>query len=99
MFLTPLFNLMAEKQASDLFFTAEAPIYIKIRGNVMPINNQVLDAGMVRQVAWEVMSEAQAKTFEETLEMNFAYGVKDVGSFRVNVFKQRGTVGMVIRHV
>ncbi len=99
MFLTPLFNLMAEKQASDLFFTAEAPIYIKIRGNVMPINNQVLDAGMVRQVAWEVMSEAQAKTFEETLEMNFSYGVKDVGSFRVNVFKQRGTVGMVIRHV
>ena len=99
MFLTPLFNLMAEKQASDLFFTAEAPIYIKIRGNVMPINTQVLDAGMVRQIAWEVMSEAQAKTFEETLEMNFAYGVKDVGSFRVNVFKQRGTVGMVIRHV
>ncbi len=99
MFLTPLFHLMAEKQASDLFFTAEAPIFIKIRGNVMPINNQVLDADTVRRIAWEVMSDAQAKVFEETLEMNFAYGLKGVGSFRVNVFKQRGTVGMVIRHV
>lgn len=99
MFLTPLLHLMAEKQASDLFFTAEAPIYIKIRGNVMPINNQVLDADTVRRIAWEIMSDAQAKTFEETLEMNFSYGLKDVGSFRVNVFKQRSTVSMVIRHV
>ncbi|MBC7780462.1 MAG: PilT/PilU family type 4a pilus ATPase [Proteobacteria bacterium] len=99
MFLTPLFHLMSEKQASDLFFTAGAPICIKIRGSVMPINNQVLDASMVRKVAWEVMSEAQAKSFQENLEMNFSYGVAGVGSFRVNVFQQRGAVGMVIRHV
>ncbi len=43
MFLDPLFKLMAEKQASDLFFTAGAPIQIKINGVVMPINAQVLD--------------------------------------------------------
>lgn len=99
MFLTPLFHLMAEKQASDLFFTAGAAICIKIRGNVMPINAQVLDAATVRRVAWEIMSEAQVKAFEETLEMNFSYAVDAVGSFRVNVFRQRGAVGMVIRHV
>ncbi len=99
MFLTPLFHLMAEKQASDLFFTAGAPICIKIRGSVMPINNQVLDAAMVRKVAWEVMSEAQAKAFQDTLEMNFSYGVSGVGSFRINVFQQRGAIAMVIRHV
>jgi len=99
MFLTPLFHLMAEKQASDLFFTADAPICIKIRGNVMPINTQVLDAAMVRKVAWEIMTEAQVNAFEQALEMNFSYGVKDVGSFRVNVFRQRGAVGMVIRHI
>ncbi|MCE2948871.1 MAG: PilT/PilU family type 4a pilus ATPase [bacterium] len=99
MFLTPLFHLMAEKQASDLFFTAGAPICIKISGNVMPINTQVLDAATVRKVAWEIMTEAQVKAFEQTLEMNFSYGVREVGSFRVNVFQQRGAVGMVIRHV
>lgn len=99
MFLTPLFHLMAEKQASDLFFTADAPICIKIRGNVMPINAQVLDAAMVRKVAWEIMTEAQVNAFEQALEMNFSYAVKDVGSFRVNVFRQRGAVGMVIRHI
>jgi twitching motility protein PilU len=99
MFMTPLFNLMAEQQASDLFLTAGAPISIKIRGNVMPINSQVLDAALVRKIAWEVMNPAQAQAFEETLEMNFAHVVAGVGSFRVNVFQQRGAVGMVIRYV
>lgn len=99
MFLTPLFHLMADKQASDLFFTADAPISIKIRGNLMPINSQVLDAEMVRKVAWEIMTEAQVKAFQENLEMNFSFTLTDVGSFRVNVFQQRGTIGMVIRHV
>jgi len=99
MFLTPLFHLMADKQASDLFFTAGAPISIKIRGSLMPINNQVLDAAMVRKVAWEIMTEAQVKAFQQNLEMNFSFALADVGSFRVNVFQQRGSVGMVIRHV
>jgi twitching motility protein PilU len=99
MMLTPLFNLMAEKQASDLFFTAGAPICIKIRGTVMPINTQVLDPAMVKKIAWEVMSEQHVKQFEDTLELNFSHGVKDLGSFRINVFRQRGAIGMVIRHV
>ena len=51
MVLTPLFKLMAEKQASDMFFTAGSPIQIKIQGEVMPINAQVLDAGAVQKLA------------------------------------------------
>jgi twitching motility protein PilU len=99
MFLTPLFNLMAEKQGSDLFFSAGAPICIKIRGTVMPINSQVLDAGMVRKIAYEIMTEQQVAAYETGLEMNFSYGVAGIGSFRVNVFRQRGAVGMVIRFI
>jgi twitching motility protein PilU len=99
MFLTPLFHLMAEKQASDLLLTAGAPICIKIGGNVVPINSQALDAAVVQQIAWEIMTEAQTKVFEEALELNFSFAVKDVGSFRVNVFRQRGAVGMVIRYI
>ena len=99
MFLDPLFQLMADKQASDLFFTAGAPIQIKINGVVMPVNSQVLDPAAVKKISYEVMSEDQVAQFEKNLEMNFAVGRANLGSFRVNVFRQRGAVAMVIRFV
>ena len=97
MFLTPLFKLMAEKQASDLFLSAGAPVSIKILGTIMPVNQQIIDADTARKVAYEVMSEKQIKEFEDTMEMNFAHVVPDIGRFRVNVFRQRGHVAMVVR--
>ena len=97
MFLTPLFKLMAEKQASDLFISAGAPLSIKILGTIMPVNQQIIDPETSRKVAYEVMSDKQIKEFEETMEMNFAHVVPDIGRFRVNVFRQRGNVAMVIR--
>ena len=99
MFLDPLFKLMAEKQASDMFFTAGAPIQIKINGVVMPVNAQVLDPAAVKKIAYEVMSEQQVKDFERDQEMNFAVGRADLGSYRVNVFRQRGATAMVIRFI
>ena len=99
MFLDPLFKLMADKQASDMFFTAGAPIQIKINGVVMPVNAQVLDPAAVKKIAYEVMSEEQVKEYEKTLEMNFAVGRAALGSYRVNVFRQRGAVGIVIRFI
>ena len=97
MFLTPLFKLMAEKQASDLFLSAGAPVSIKILGTIMPVNQQIIDPETSRKIAYETMSEKQIKEFEETMEMNFAHVVPDIGRFRVNVFRQRGNVAMVIR--
>ena len=99
MFLDPLFNLMAEKQASDMFFTAGAPVQIKISGRVMPVNSQILDPAMVKKIAYEVMNEEQIKGYEQTLEMNFGVGRANLGSFRLNVFRQRGAVAMVIRYI
>jgi len=99
MFVDPLFKLMAEKQASDMFFTAGAPIQIKINGVVMPVNAQLLDPPAVKAIAYEVMSELQIKEFEQKLEMNLGVGRAELGSFRVNVFRQRGAVGMVIRFI
>src|ERR1044072_198054 len=99
MFVDPLFKLMAEKQASDMFFTAGGPIQIKNNGRVMPVNSQVLDPASVKKIAYEVMSEEQAQEYERALEMNFAVGRSDLGSFRVNVFRQRGAVAMVIRFI
>src|SRR5262245_2536653 len=99
MFVTPLFKLMAEKQASDLFFTVGAPIQIKINGVVMPINSQVLDPEQCKKICYELMTEAQVKEFETTQEMNFAQSGGDLGNFRVNIFRQKSTVAMVIRFV
>jgi len=99
MFVTPLFKMMSEKQASDMFFTAGAPIQIKINGVLVPINNLVLDADKVRKICYELMSEAQVKEFETTHEMNFAQSGGELGNFRVNIFRQKSTVSMVIRFV
>ena len=99
MFVTPLFKLMADKQASDLFFTAGAPIQIKINGVVMPINSQALDPDQCKKICYELMTEAQAKEFESVQEMNFAQSGGDLGNFRVNIFRQKNTVAMVIRFV
>ena len=99
MFVTPLFKLMADKQASDLFFTADAPIQIKINGVVMPINNQVLDPEQVKKICYEIMTEGQVKEFESAQEMNFALAAGDLGNFRINIFRQRNTVAMVVRFV
>ncbi|MDP2241702.1 MAG: PilT/PilU family type 4a pilus ATPase [Burkholderiales bacterium] len=99
MFVTPLFKLMADKQASDLFFTAGAPIQIKINGVVMPINSQVLDPDQVRKISYELMTPAQIKEFEAQHEMNFAHSSGDLGNFRINIFHQKNTVAMVVRFV
>jgi twitching motility protein PilU len=99
MFVDPLFVLMAENQASDLFFTAGAPIQIKINGVVRPVNAQSLDPAAVRRIAYELMSEQQIKEFEANKEMNFAAGRPALVSVRINVFWQRGAVAMVIRFI
>ena len=99
MFVTPLFKLMAEKQASDMFFTAGAPIQIKINGVVMPVNNQVLGPDQVKAICHELMTEAQIRDFETTQEMNFGRSENDMGSFRINVFRQRNAYAMVVRYV
>ena len=99
MFVTPLFKLMSDKQASDMFFTAGAPIQIKINGTVMPINSQLLDPAQVKKISYELMTEAQIKEFETGHEMNFAQNAGELGNFRVNIFQQKNTVAMVIRFV
>ena len=92
-------KLMTEKNASDMFLTTGAPVYIKIEGKLYPLGNTGLPAGMVKKIAYSLMDEGQVPVFERDLELNMAIAVKDAGRFRINVFKQRGEVGMVIRAI
>lgn len=97
--LTQFFRLMAEKRASDLFFSAGAPVYIKIEGEIRPVNQQVLDHMLVQKIAYTLMNEEQIKAFEANLEMNLGVSVPNVGRFRVNIFRQRGSVAIVVRYI
>ncbi|MCX7556520.1 PilT/PilU family type 4a pilus ATPase [Xanthomonadaceae bacterium JHOS43] len=92
-------KLMTEKNASDMFLTTGAPVNIKVEGKLYPLGNTGLPAGMVKKIAYSLMDEGQVPQFERDLELNMAIAVKDAGRFRVNVFKQRGEVGMVIRAI
>jgi twitching motility protein PilU len=98
-YLMPLFKLMAEKDASDMFVSVGSPIQVKILGTIMPVNQQVLDGETVRKIAYDLMTEKEARIFDETYEMNFSYPVSGVGRFRVNVFRQRGNTAMVFRYL
>jgi twitching motility protein PilU len=95
----PLFKLMVEKKASDLFFTSNAPIKIKIEGQILPINKQVLSPETVRQTALALMSAEQREQFLGDWELDFAVSEPGLGRFRVNVFMQRGYPAMVMRYI
>ena len=99
MYLDRLFKLMAEKQASDLFISCGAPINLKVNGVVQPVSTQPMDLDTVRRIAYELMSKEQAREFENTMEMNLSHLDRAVGNFRVNIFRQRGTISLVIRYV
>ena len=95
----PLFKLMVEKKASDLFFTSNAPIKIKIEGQILPVNKQVLTPETVRQTAFALMSPEQREYFVKEFELDFAISEPGLGRFRVNVFMQRGFPAMVLRYI
>ncbi len=95
----PLFKLMVEKNASDLFFAPFAPAKIKIEGKIMPVNKLEMTPKMVKQAAVELMNDDQLEQFTRELEIDFAISEPGLGRFRVNVFHQRGNVAMVLRYI
>jgi len=95
----PLFKLMVERKASDLFFTSNAPVKIKIEGQIFPVNKQVLSPETVRQTALALMSPEQREWFLREWEIDFAISEPGLGRFRVNVFMQRGYPALVMRYI
>ena len=95
----PLFKLMVDRKASDLFFTSNAPIKIKIEGQIYPINKQVLPPAAVRTICYGLMTPEQIVYFQRELEIDFAISEPGLGRFRVNIFLQRGYPAMVLRYI
>lgn len=96
--ITPYLKLMVEKNASDLFYTVDAPVKIKLEGKASPVGKTILNSELCKAAAYGIMNERQIRHFEETMECDFAIALPDGSArFRVNVFRQRGEVGMVLR--
>ncbi|TCP14597.1 twitching motility protein PilU [Crenobacter luteus] len=99
MLMQPFFKLMADTKASDLFLTRDAPPHLKIDGKVLPVNDKPLSADTVARLARSLMSDAEAARFEAEWELNVGRPVAGLGNFRVNVFRQKGSVALVVRHI
>lgn len=94
-----LFQLMADKKASDVFMSVGAPINIKINGTAVPVNQQLMDSQTITNLLYEVINDKQKREFEESLELNTAVPLEGVGAFRISAFRQRGTPAIVIRFI
>lgn len=94
-----LFQLMAEKNASDIFVSVGAPINIKINGVSMPVNQQTMDAATVMGLMQEILTERQLAEFEDTLELNTGYALSGVGNYRISALRQKGTPAFVVRYI
>ncbi|MDB5750257.1 MAG: twitching mobility protein-like protein [Ramlibacter sp.] len=94
-----ILRLMAEKKASDVFLSAHSPALIKINGQCLPINNQLLPPDATRSLLAEVLPYQRMEELETTGELNMAYAIAGVGNFRFSAMRQRGTYAAVIRFI
>ncbi|HEY9202365.1 MAG TPA: PilT/PilU family type 4a pilus ATPase [Gammaproteobacteria bacterium] len=97
--ISPYLKVLAEKDGSDLYLTTGAMPSAKFNGVLTPLSKQAAPLGWVRSLAMEIMNEDQQRDFEHKPEMNLAISEPGVGRFRVNIFKQRNEVSMVIRNI
>ncbi len=91
--------ILARRDGSDVYLSTGAPPCGKFQGTLRVLDKEPLPPGRIKQIAYSVMDSAQAAEFEKTLEMNLAISEPGVGRFRVNIFKQRGEISMVIRNI
>ena len=97
--IAPLLQEMVERNSSDLFVKAMVPPSIRVDGLIHGLDSPPLVPDMVEEMAREIMDMQQNEVFEKDFEMDMSVGIEGLGRFRVNIFRQRGTVGMVFRHI
>ncbi|WP_342748428.1 hypothetical protein [Solemya velesiana gill symbiont] len=97
--LNDFLRLMVERSASDLFFSAGSPLHIKIDEQIQPVNDEPLVPDGISQLADVMMDDEQRAHFAEKPEMNLGLSLPGVGRFRVNIFRQRGAVSIVVRYL
>jgi twitching motility protein PilU len=99
MVMDRLFLLMRDKKASDMFMAVNSPISLKINGQMVPINQQKMDNASILNLLSEVVATKYIEELERENELNMGIPVKDVGSFRLSAFRQRGSISAVFRYI
>jgi twitching motility protein PilU len=92
-------KILALKDGSDLYLSTGAPPCAKFHGVLKPLEKISMTPGKVKEIAYSVLSPEQIKEFEHKLEMNLAISESGVGRFRINIFRQRNEVSMVVRNI
>jgi len=95
--LAELLKTAVQSGASDLHLTIGVPPMIRIDGKLRPIEHPPLTTSDTKRLAYSVMTDSQKHAFEEKLEFDFSFGIKDLCRFRANIFTQRGAVSAVFR--
>jgi twitching motility protein PilT len=95
--LPELLHTMVQMEGSDLHITTNTPPQIRVHGHLVRLQATDLSPSDTKQLAYSVLTDAQKKRFEETMELDFSFGIKGLARFRVNMFNQRGSVGAVYR--
>lgn len=94
-----ILRLMADKKASDVYLAVNSPVLIKINGECLPINNQLLPPDGPRSLLAEIVTPRDMETLKETGELNIGVPLQGVGRFRISAMRQRGSVAVVIRFI
>ena len=95
--LSGLLQKVVEVNGSDLHITTRTPPQIRVHGQLERLDLPDLAPAETKQLAYSVLTDGQKKRFEETLELDFSFGIEGLGRFRCNLFQQRGSVGAVYR--
>ena len=93
------FKTMVDLEASDLYLTVARPPMYRLDGKIQAVGEHSFTPDELSALAQSMLNEKQRVEFAETLEMNMAMSLPGVARFRVNMFQQRGSVGMVIRRI
>jgi twitching motility protein PilT len=97
--LSELLRKMIENGGSDLHITTNSAPMVRVHGVLRPLEYPELTPAETKQLAYSVLTDAQKHRFEETLELDFSFGIKGLSRFRANIFNQRGAVGAVFRSI
>ena len=91
--LPELLQTMVQMQGSDLHITTATPPQVRVHGKLQRLDGADLTPADTKQLAYSVLTDAQKKRFEESLELDFSFGLKGLARFRCNMFNQRGVGG------
>jgi len=97
--LDDILKIVVERGASDLHLQAGTPPMLRLHKHLLPVGTEVMSGGGIETLVFPIMNDDQKAVFKEHLDFDFSYSVKGLARFRVNVFRQRGTMALTMRRI